>query len=158
MKPDAKKKSEWKQAPLEVKKSPFNSLYGIKRWFDKWDAKLKYEEFYLSWEVWWLIIWSIVYAGVVTFWLRNVWSLIPERIPLFYGYHTIDGLVRNKSWLVLILFLPSCFGGVLLLLMRWFYKEQRTLSLLWVILIILMSFFSFTAAFKSITVFGDVGL
>ena len=145
---------EWKQSKLRVKRSPLNALFVVKNMFDRWDSRFRYEEFFLSWEMWWVVIWTIVYAAVAYVWIGSIWDSVPNQVPVLYGYHSLETLVAHKNWLWVIVYLPVAFAGAVLIGLRRAYKLQKEIAVVWVILLVLISLLSYITVFKIATIFG----
>lgn len=151
---EKEKKPDWKQASLGVGSSPFNNLFGLKRLFDRWDSKLKYEDYFLAWEVWWVGIWLVGYSVIVYVWLKSIIGGLPQRIAVFYGYHELGKLLADKSWLWFVAAVPSAFSLVIVILIRMFFKAQREMMFLWVVFQALISFLAFVTVLKMTTIYG----
>jgi|GEM_PF-6840841 len=147
-------KEDWEQADLQVKRSPINAYYGAKRWFEKWDSRFKYNEFFLSWQMWWLIGWSIAYGLLMCFWIVRVWSNLPTKLPILYITHSLDSIMLDRYWLIGILSIPILFTITILILQRVFLKPQKELAFIWVLFQFILSAACFVTAFKVVTIFG----
>lgn len=145
---------EWEQSALQVGHSPINAYYSVKRWFEKWDSRFKYNEFFLSWEVWWLIGWGSAYTILMYFWLSSVWVSLPSTLPMLYISHSLSEIMLSRYWLIGILSIPLFFAVAVLALMKAFIKPQKEVSLMWVIFQLILSAACFVAAFKIVTIFG----
>lgn len=149
-----KKDNEWRQSNLQVGHSPLNLYFAAKRWFEKWDSRFKYNEFFLSWQVWWLILWSGVYTVLMYCWITAVWSRLPESIPALYISHSLKTVMLDRYFLIGISLIPVPFAVAVLILTKLFGKSQRDLASLWVILQMLISGVCFVTAFKIATIYG----
>ena len=147
-------KEEWEQAHLQVGHSPLNVYFGAKRWFEKWDSRFKYNEFFLSWQVWWLFGWSGTYAILMYFWLSRVWGSLPSSLPMLYISHSLESIMLSRYWLIGLLSIPILFAVAILFLVRAFVKPQKELAFVWVLFQLILSVACFVTAFKIVTIFG----
>lgn len=94
-------KEEWRQQKLKIKTSPANIFYIFKNKLDKWEASFKYDPFWLSWQTWEIIIWSIGQSCFYFFWLQKLWEKINPTLPIWYGFHSLEKLTSSKNALLI---------------------------------------------------------